>query len=186
MLRFLKQQKQFLILLCGCLLIPFLLCLTLFYIGFSERNLSGLLNEEAFFPYIHLGGMFMLAWLIYILKELADRCESKLKTAPSLLLLAVLITSSLWIGWSSTDGLTATVHIMLAYGGFVWMNILFYAWARFYTAAVKIYVCLGFTAFILSVSLGYVSGISEVIYGAGCSVLLALCAAGKIKKAVSF
>ena len=171
-----RQLKNHLILFIGCLIIPGLLLLTLLYIGFSERNLSGLLNEEAFFPYVHIAAMFMLAWLVYLLGILSRRCESKLKTVPSLFLLALLISASLWIGWSSTDGFLATVHIMLAYAGFVWMNVLFYAWARYSTRYVKIYICLGFTAFMLSVSLGYVSGISEVLYGAGCSVLLSLCA----------
>jgi hypothetical protein len=153
-----------------------MLGLSMLYIGLSERNLSGLLNEAAFFPFAHLAAMFMLGWLIYLLKILADQSSSKLKPVPSLILLAVLITAALWIGWSGENGLIATVHILLSYGGFVWMNVLFYAWARYSTRYVKIYICLGFTAFMLSVSLGYVSGISEVLYGAGCSVLLSLCA----------
>lgn len=149
------------------------------YIGFSERNLSGLLNEAAFFPFVHLCAMFMLAWLIYLLKILSERSSSKLKPVPSLLLLAVLITAALWIGWSSENSFIATVHIVLSYGGFVWMNVLFYAWASYNQTYVRIYLCLGFTAFMLSVGLGYVSGISEVIYGVGCSVLLSLLAANE-------
>jgi hypothetical protein len=154
-----------------------MLGLSMLYIGLSERNLSGLLNEAAFFPFAHLAAMFMLGWLIYLLKILADQSSSKLKPVPSLILLAVLITAALWIGWSGENGLIATVHILLSYGGFVWMNVLFYEWASYNQTYVRIYLCLSFTAFMLSVGLGYVSGISEVIYGSGCSVLLSILAA---------
>ena len=179
MFDFMRQRKRILILFTGCLLVPFLLGLTLFYIGFSERNLSGLLNEPSFFPYVHIAAMCMLAWLIYLLNILARKCDSRLKPGPGLVLLALLISGALWIGWSSTNGFLAFVHIALGYGGLVWMNVLFYAWVRYETRYVNIYICLCFTAFIWSVSKGYVSGISEVLYAAGCSVLLSLYAAEK-------
>lgn len=172
----LSDSRKRIIFLIGCILIPLLLLSALFYIGFSERNLSGLLNESAYFPFVHVSSFVMLAWLVFLLSVCSSAHCTRKHAFRKLGILILLISASLIIGYSFESSFIATLHIALAYAGLVYMNVLFYEWCREHTDIVRIYICLTLTAFLFSAGSGYVSGISEVLYGAGCSVLLTVCA----------
>lgn len=176
MQRFLLQHQKALILTIGCGLIPLVLISTLLWIGISERNLSGLLIEPAFFPYVHIAFLFMLAWLILMLEMIAAKVSDARKRHMQFLLMGVLITAALFIGWHPENGMIQTVHIILSYAAFVYMNVLFFRYCYLYEKERMIYLALSATAFVISVAAGEVSGISEVLYASGCSVLLSLIA----------
>lgn len=169
---FLLQHQKKLILFIGCGLIPFILLSTLLWIGFSERNLSGLLTEPSFFPFVHIAFLLMLAWLVFVLSRIAQPVSPLSRRVKEFSLMSVLIAMALFLGWDPDNGMIQTVHIILSYAAFVYMNVLFFRYCYMYEKERKIYLALAFTAFMISVAYGEVSGISEVLYASACSILL--------------
>ena len=162
----------------GCVIIPLILCSTLLWIGFSERNLSGLLSEPSFFPFVHIAFFMMLGWLLLMLYIISGRQR---KIHAELILLAVLISGALCIGYKPDSPAMQSVHLILSYGAFAYMNLLFYRTCGFYVRERNIYLSVCFCALLISFTAGVVSGISEVLYGSCCSILLTLIALKNIK-----
>ena len=178
--KFLLQHQKVLIFSIGCVLIPCMLASTLLWMGFSERNFSGLLAESTFFPWIHIGSLLMLAWLCMMLWIIARDSRDKKQIIIQLLILSILISSALFIRWDFDNSLLQSIHIFLSYAAFIYMNLLFYRYCHLYLYEGKIYLALVFTAFMISLSQGVIMGISEVLYAGTCSVLLSLIAMKKI------
>jgi ABC-type Na+ efflux pump permease subunit len=172
--KFLLQHQKMLIFSIGCVLIPCMLASTLLWMGFSERNFSGLLAESTFFPWIHIGSLLMLAWLCMMLWIIARDSRDKKQIIIQLLILSILISSALFIRWDFDNSLLQSIHIFLSYAAFVYMNLMFYRYCSSYVNERNIYLCIAATAFLISLGAGEVLGVSEVLYGAGCSVLLTL------------
>ncbi len=176
MRRFLHQHQKTITFLIGCVLIPLLLFCAFLWTGFSERNLSGLLSEKAFFPFAHLGCLFMLMWLDYTLWRISNHAESPKKRMVQIVIMSVLIILALFIIWQTDSPFLQSVHIFLSYAAFVYMNLMFHRYCSSYVNERNIYLCIAATAFLISLGAGEVLGVSEVLYGAGCSVLLTLIA----------
>lgn len=162
----------------GCVIIPLILLSTLLWIGFSERNLSGLLSEPSFFPFVHIAFFLMLGWLLFMLYLISGK-ERKIHA--QLVLLAVLISGALCIGYKPDSPLMQSVHLILSYGSFAYMNLLFYRICGFYVRERNIYLSVGLAALLISFTAGVVSGISEVLCGSCCSILLTRIALKNIK-----
>ena len=138
----------------GMILIPLLCASCFLYTGFGERNLSGLLNEAVWKPYVLAGCALMLAWLVHCLNRIAYQTE-KADRIRSLTVLSILIAAALLLPWSGFGSLMSDIHIAVSYAAFVWMNLLFYRWCRFYEAERNIYICLMMTSFMPALDLNF-------------------------------
>lgn len=96
-----------------------------------------------------------------------------------IVIMSVLIILALFITWQTDSPFLQSVHIFLSYAAFVYMNLMFYRYCSSYVNERNIYLCIAATAFLISLGAGEVMGVSEVLYAAGCSVLLTLIAMKK-------
>ena len=171
-----KQAVQYrsMIKFTGVFLIPAMLACSLLFTGFHEVNLTGMLNDPAWGMTAKVSAVMMLAWLLLMLALIAKGTERYLKLR--LCVLAILIIAALFIPYSNEESILSGFHIAISYAAFIWMNLLFFRYCRFYTNERNIYVCVSVFAFMLSLTTGMVTGISEIVYGIACSILLTLIA----------
>ena len=158
----------------GIFLIPCMLACSLLYTGFHEVNLTGMLNDPVWGIAAKAASLLMLGWLLGMLYVIAKDTDRYLWLR--LAVLAILIIAALFIPYSNEESLLSGFHIAVSYAAFIWMNMLFFRYCRFCAIERNIYVCVSVFAFLLSLTTGMVTGISEIIYAAACSILLSLIA----------
>ena len=172
---FLVQHEKELIFLTGCIFLPCLLLTALFYVGFSERNISGLLNERQLFPLIHLAALLLLGWLDFTLTRIAGKQGNTDHLKMRLTMMSVLICLALFIPYNESP-FVQTVHVVLTYAAFVYMNTVYWRLCRYDLTVRNVYLCALATAFFLCLGAGEIIGIAEVIYASACSILLSVLA----------
>lgn len=177
MQNFIHQHERKLILLIGCLLIPAVFLVSLFIMEMPYENISGLLDDPVWHLPSHIVFLLMLAWLCFCLYRIGMKTVQKELVMYDLGVLALLAVIALALPYRETSQLISSLHIVAAYSAFIWMNILFYRYAKTETGMRNIYLPVVLFSFLHSLTYGAVTGVSEAVYGAAVSIMITiLCA----------
>ncbi len=179
---FIHQHERILILITGCLIIPALFLVCLMIIGMPYTNITGLLDDPVWRVPAHILFLLMLGWLCFCLYRIGMRNTPQELVLYDLGILALLIVIALFLPYRDTSQLISSLHIVAAYSAFIWMNILFWRYAGHEKKMAGIYLLVVLFSFLHSLTMGAVTGLSEIVYGITVSVMVSLLCAGRTKK----
>ncbi|MBR4164288.1 MAG: hypothetical protein IKR11_12250 [Solobacterium sp.] len=162
------QRKYFINIIIGCFVIPIVLFLPKYFIGFEEYNFTGLLTEQKYAFVFHFLSVILLVWLHQMIIFHLPQKKKEIRIS------SLLILFALFFPYAKDNQIISTIHIMSAYAAFIFFNMLFFQILFMHRNYMQIYLCVLAFVFMHSFVHGAVTGVSEVAWASGVSIIISL------------
>lgn len=166
------QLEKYVRLFCGYLLFPFLLTFGLWKAGFTDYNITGLLNLSHMSIATRTIAVCMLVWILrtlYIISQ--QQLMIKEKMQRYIFLFAICALLAIFIPYI-VGTIYSTLHLLFSYVSFFLFNLILFYLLKPYSICWQIYLCVILFAILLCFTAGQITGLSELIYAITVSVLL--------------
>lgn len=159
------QLKKAAVFLFGCILFPLTITISLLVMDPLQYNFTGILNIPALRLYAILFALLYGAFLFFLLRHTA-------KTNAAYLYLFFWIVGVLTP--YAKDTTAGQFHLLFALAGFVFLQISLIPLILKDQSFSRPYFAMCFLAMLVTMTFSSITGYSEIIYGAGLSILLTL------------
>lgn len=150
----------------GYIVIPLLFIITCIFSTKMHMNITGMLNNKKYQIYAYIICILLFLWMNYVLLGLYGSFKKKIW------ILDILILCALFIPYIQKNPFISFLHVASAYAAFVIFSIMIARLCFNHKYLNMLYIACIVTAFLLAMTAGGITALSECIIAIDASIIL--------------